>query len=129
MHWADTYVGLPFRAGGRDRSGLDCWGLVRLVWAERLGLVLPRFDGGDDPALTIDQVTRRMTAVERGAERPFDGVVIDTERRQGLGFVTVPAHVGVVVEQGQVLHIEAASTSRITRLGELRVARLVRLAP
>jgi len=33
--WASTYVGIPYRFAGRDRAGCDCWGLVRLVLAER----------------------------------------------------------------------------------------------
>ena len=30
--WAGHYIGLPFRDHGRDRSGLDCWGLIATVW-------------------------------------------------------------------------------------------------
>ena len=36
----DDYVGLPWRIGGRDRRGLDCFGLVRLVLAEQAGIIL-----------------------------------------------------------------------------------------
>ncbi|NMW23861.1 C40 family peptidase, partial [Rhodanobacter denitrificans] len=43
--WAGPYVGIPYRTHGRDRAGVDCWGLVRLVMAEVFGAELP--DYGD----------------------------------------------------------------------------------
>lgn len=124
--WADEYVGLPFLAGGRDRAGLDCWGLLRLVWAERLGLIMPRFDGTDDPAETILLESAAMAEVERGCERELDGVVMATERLAGLGFRLAPTHVGVVTARGQVLHIEEGRLSMIEPMGMLQVVRIVR---
>lgn len=39
--WVRDYVGIPFLDRGRDRDGVDCWGLARLYYAERLGVLLP----------------------------------------------------------------------------------------
>lgn len=54
--WANEYVGLPWKNGGRldpgrlaagplkEGDGLDCWGLARMVAAERFGAELPAYD-------------------------------------------------------------------------------------
>lgn len=41
LHWAAQYIGLPYKIGGNDRAGIDCWGLVRLVLAEQRGIIMP----------------------------------------------------------------------------------------
>ena len=39
--WINSYIGLPYEVGGRTRSGLDCYGLCKLVYQEQYGLELP----------------------------------------------------------------------------------------
>ena len=43
--WANDYIGIPYADHGRDRSGLNCWGLVHLIGRERLGMKLPELEG------------------------------------------------------------------------------------
>ncbi len=38
--WAGRYIGLPFAEHGRDRGGIDCWGLVRLTLLETVWTAL-----------------------------------------------------------------------------------------
>lgn len=51
--WVQEYIGIPFVSGGRDRRGLDCYGLIRLVLMEQYGCKLPLLDGKYDNALNL----------------------------------------------------------------------------
>ncbi len=104
--WAGVYVGLPFKAGGRDRSGLDCWGLLITVLREQFGKVIPAYDGigfqegCDRAALATFMEDHRQDWIEvpAGQVQPGDGVLL---RMMGH-----PIHVAVVVARGWMLHIE-----------------------
>ena len=32
MHWSSRFIGLPYLPGGRERYGVDCWGLLEVRW-------------------------------------------------------------------------------------------------
>lgn len=101
------YIGLPFRTHGRDRGGCDCWGLVRIVYRERLGVELPDLgetygDALTDCAAIADLIARERPMwhpIERGQELPGDLVTLRLKR--------VECHVGVVVSRPLMLHSEA----------------------
>ena len=43
--WVNDYIGIPYLWGGRSRQGLDCYGLVVLVYREQYGIELPDWVG------------------------------------------------------------------------------------
>jgi len=62
----DWYVGLlgvRWRDGGRDRDGLDCWGLGCLLYRELLGEVLPLY-AGDQSGIGRPAAIDALTATE-----------------------------------------------------------------
>lgn len=117
--WAAGYVGLPFAECGRDRAGLDCWGLVRLVLAEVFDVTVPSYLGGyadtADRRAIADVIASALPEwIDVGArpERPGDVVLF---RVMGQ-----PMHVGIIVAPGWMLHVERGIDSALDRLGGMR---------
>lgn len=127
VSWASDYVGLPFVDGGRDRNGVDCWGLVRLVYAERLSINLPDFaeirarDWRNVSGAIAEAVeTSEWLPVIRGAEREFD-VVVMRGHSDGARALSVRSHVGVVAPGGCVLHVEEGTDAVVPKLGSVTI--------
>lgn len=108
------YVGIPFVDGGRDRAGCDCWGLVRLVYADHAGIDLPAY--GEVSSHELLAVTRSL---QEGA-RNEAWKRADAEPRRALDVVlmkrldkpgSVPTHVGVMLDAKRVLHVEEETDS------------------
>jgi cell wall-associated NlpC family hydrolase len=100
---------------GRTRFGVDCWGLVRLVYADALRIELPSYVGsylsveerGEIAGLMLEGSRRwPWTLVPRAMrERAYDVALF----RRGA----IAAHVGIVIGAGRMLHIERERESCI----------------
>lgn len=117
--WAAEYVGLPYRDRGRDRTGLDCWGLVRLVLREQFSIQLPSLGESYRTCLDEDAVAR-LVKVQRPlvhAERVFlpqEGDIVLARLR---GFA---CHVGVFVGSMSMLHVRSGTDTVVDRIDETR---------
>jgi cell wall-associated NlpC family hydrolase len=105
--WPSAYVGLPFVDGGRNRAGVDCWGLVRLVLAEQAGVDVPTY--GEISAHDLARVTGTIRAAIAGdqtwrqVEHPG---VFDVAVMRGN-----PLHVGIMIDTRRVLHVESTTAA------------------
>ncbi len=108
--WAGHYIGLPFKVKGRDRAGMDCWGLVRLVLNEQYGVSLPSFaDGYDDVRSSMDaEKIGGMISASAAAGGVWNPVIAGQEIAGDVVVVRMqghPMHVGLVLGDAQMLHI------------------------
>ena len=82
-------LGVPYRFGGTSaETGFDCSGFVRNVYADALGLVLPR--------VARDQANATKK-IEKKELRPGDLVFFNTMRRTF-------SHVGIYLGEGKFIH-------------------------
>lgn len=106
----DIYVGLPFLEHGRSHLGCDCYGLLRLVYQEQLGIMLPSYTTHYITTQDADHISRLIAGElspwhEVFIERPLDAVLL----REGSAI----RHVGVVASPGKLLHVEDGSEAVI----------------
>jgi cell wall-associated NlpC family hydrolase len=104
--WAADLGAVPFRARGRMRDGLDCFGLILLCYHDLFGVELEsytdRYASTDRPAwaglgaLIAAERDRDWRPILGGAERPADAVL--------LRMHNLPVHVGLVLGRGDFLH-------------------------
>ena len=97
------YVGIPYTDKGRDESaGLDCWGLLRLFYAEQFGHRLPSHDGrylsSDNRAETCALARFEIDRAWHPVQMPHwgDAVVLNVLGR--------PFHVGICLARPDFLH-------------------------
>ena len=116
MSWAATYVGVPF---GEGPGQCTCWELVRRVYAEVRGIVLPVY--GEISARDLLAVARgirdgqeRWRAVD--APQAFDVALLRSGRSAAV------VHVGVMVDTERLLHVEEASAAVIVPIRHFTVA-------
>ena len=107
-HWTESYIGIPFKLKGRDEEGVDCWGLVYLVYMELFGVVLPLYVeqyenikdlGNLEKHAAINAIDSSIgwVSVIRGQEVFGDVFLMPLAGRF--------THVAICVEPGLMLHV------------------------
>lgn len=107
-HWTARYVGRPFSEDGLGPRAYHCWGLVRAVYRDCLGIDLPTY--GEISARDLSRAARAIGAGQdvepwHDVDTPqaYDVCVMALPRRRW------PGHVGVMVDSRTVMHVEAAT--------------------
>jgi len=109
----NSYIGIPFKELGRDRRGLDCYGLVRLFYAEQFDTVLPILL--DNYASTKD--SKDVHEVVKCCIPEWSDVKIGSYGDVCLfNLKGLPIHLGLYLGDGKFLHAIRGADSCIERL-------------
>jgi cell wall-associated NlpC family hydrolase len=113
--WANQYIGLPFVEHGRDHAGVDCWGLLRLIYQEQFGLTLPSY--AEDYGTTID-AEEIGALVRRESASGWRAVLLSAARVGDVLVLRVrnqPMHCGLILTPPAFLHIERRINAVVER--------------
>ncbi len=99
------FLGVPYRYGGASaENGVDCSGLVKTVYEQALGMVLPH---------RADQQAAVTQTIDRSQLQPGDLVFFNTMRRAF-------SHVGIYLGDGKFIHSPRAGAS--VRIEDMRLS-------
>lgn len=98
---ARQWVTTPHRLGGLDRNGIDCSGLVKVLYKELFHVQLPR---------TTRQQVKQGVAVEKKRLQAGDLIFFRPPQKGG--------HVGIYLGKGQFLHTSARRGVMVSHLSE-----------
>ena len=100
-----SLIGVPYRLGGNSaETGFDCSGLVRAVYAEGWGKILPR---------RADEQAAATEKIEKAELKPGDLVFFNTMRRTF-------SHVGIYMGEGKFIH--SPRTGASVRVESMNIA-------
>lgn len=130
VDWTLKYMNIPFLDNGRDFSGIDCYGLIRLIYKEECNMDLPvhtdwscaktwaklkvRFKSQFDVrnAFVIDENT--FADVIDGNPKRFDILVFYDNKKR------VAEHLGLHIGGDRFIHIFDGSIVTISRFEDFK---------
>jgi cell wall-associated NlpC family hydrolase len=116
--WFHQYVGLPF---GESYGEVTCWSLVRRVYADNLGILLPEY--GEISATDLVRVSKAMEAgKDDGWQAVDDPQAFDVCIMRAPRGREAVSHVGVMIDAERLLHVEAASAAVVVPVKHVSVA-------
>lgn len=113
LRWTQAFIGLPFADKGRDWTGCDCWGVVRLVHIEHAGNDLPSYAGlGADERREIASIIAREAQSPHWLKVDASPATLDIIWFRRGRF---DAHCGIYLRPGLMLHMAEHDCSKIER--------------
>jgi cell wall-associated NlpC family hydrolase len=107
----EVFIGIPWKIGGRDFSGIDCGGLCMLAGKLLFGINIPDLWVYDDTnnLKAAQKAFSWLSGEASNIEEPDDGDIVVFKTPSGY------LHYGIVVN-GRMLHISEGSKSKLSRI-------------
>jgi len=110
------YIGLPYKAKGREVSGLDCYGLVYLFYRDKLGLKIPSYS---EDYLHSEHWSSVAEAIIKNLP---NWVKVDKPKYGDMlvfNILGLPVHTGIYLGPNDFLHSFMKTNSCIERLDSI----------
>jgi cell wall-associated NlpC family hydrolase len=107
--WSNAYIGIPYQINGRDMNALDCWGLVREVYRNELGVDLPSYAG-------YESSTDEQSFADSFAEEVNVWNQVDVPQEFDVSWCRIAGiecHTGIMLANGKMLHAMEGNDSCI----------------
>jgi len=102
------FLGIPYKRGGRDMSGLDCYGLMKVLSDEQENSI-PDYATPDDQSLIYQLVNSEKELFEK-LDKPESGCYVVFSLRP------YHFHFGMVIGENKFIHILEKKSVVIERL-------------
>lgn len=114
--WATPYIGLPWAPLGRDRAGVDCFGLYRLALGELTGFWLPSYA---ERYATTEETAEIERVIHAEADR--DWLRVDSVRPLDVAVFRrgrFDSHIGIVLSPSLFIHMIDRDCSKVGRFDD-----------
>ncbi len=119
--WYNKYVGIPYVEKGRDVNGVDCWGLVRLIYKDQYNIELPSF--ADE---YIPKDTSRISELVHQYNEGWDRATAPVEGAGVLFNIYGHAsHMGVMLDKVNFIHSIRGADTSISRIDSPKWAKRI----
>lgn len=116
----NSYIGIPYLNRGRDREGVDCWGLVQLWHKEQLGVTVPdylwAYTSAEDHGSVANAINENKVNWLKVSEPEYGDVLV-------FRIMGYPIHVGIKLHGDDFLHAFKGTQSCVERLSSLSWSR------
>ncbi len=117
------YINIPYKELGRDWNGVDCYGLVVLIFREEVGLHLPdftdllyskeRYEIDKKQDHFLNSIGIKWVDIKKEQLRPLDVLVFNK-----INDIKLSTHVGIYIESNKFIHVQENYPSMLGKLDD-----------